>query len=246
MLKRKVFLMSLIFICATSIAAPLPLPKNLIPLNSPEGTQIFKRNQNLDYFWRLNSNFVSQNNLAFCSIASSVMVLNALNVMAPRDPNYGSYRIFTQNNFFTPKVEALLPSALVRKQGASLEQISRAIATFGVKVTTIHANQSSLDNFRRLAKSTIENNHGYIIVNFLRPALGEEGGGHMSPLAAYDKKTDRFLMLDVARYRYGVSWIKTQDLWKAMNTFDKEANAYRGFILAQHFRFKGAKREAPR
>lgn len=59
-----------------------------------------------------------------------------------------------------------------------------------------------LNNFRQIAINVQEINNGYIFVNFLRSALGEQGSGHMSPLAAYDKKTDRFLMLDVARYRY--------------------------------------------
>lgn len=231
MKKFKVFILVLLVSCTASFANPLPLPKNLIPLDSPEGAQLFNQSYKADYFWRLNLNFVSQDNLGFCTIASSIMVLNALGVTAPSDPDYGSYRMFTQHNFFTPAVEALLPVALVKKQGATLQQISQALATYPIKVTTVHANESSVDGFRRLAINTIEHNEGYIIVNFLRTSLGQEGGGHMSPLAAYDKKTDRFLMLDVARYRYGSVWVKTEDLWNAMNTFDKDANAYRGFII---------------
>jgi hypothetical protein len=34
-----------------------------------------------------------------------------------------------------------------------------------------------------------------VIVNYLRMALGQERGGHISPLAAYDAETDRFLAL---------------------------------------------------
>jgi Phytochelatin synthase len=33
-------------------------------------------------------------------------------------------------------------------------------------------------------------------------AIGQEQGGHISPLAAYDAETDRFLILDVSRYKY--------------------------------------------
>jgi hypothetical protein len=35
-----------------------------------------------------------------------------------------------------------------------------------------------------------------VIVNYLRNAIGQEWGGHISPLAAYDADTDRFLILD--------------------------------------------------
>ena len=59
-----------------------------------------------------------------------------------------------------------------------------------------------------------------MIVNYLRKALGEQKGGHISPLAAYDAKTDRFLILDVARYKYPPVWVKTADMFAAMNTPD--------------------------
>lgn len=50
-----------------------------------------------------------------------------------------------------------------------------------------------------------------------------------SPLAAYDLQSDRFLLLDVARYKYPAYWVKTEDLWNAVNT--KDDNTYRGFIM---------------
>ena len=45
-------------------------------------------------------------------------------------------------------------------------------------------------------------------MNYLRKAIGQERGGHISPLAAYDAKSDRFLILDVARYKYPPVWVK--------------------------------------
>jgi hypothetical protein len=63
-------------------------------------------------------------------------------------------------------------------------------------------------------------------------ALGQEIGGHISPLAAYDAKSDRFLVLDVARYKYPPVWVRTADLFGAMNTVDKDNNGKtRGFVL---------------
>jgi len=69
-------------------------------------------------------------------------------------------------------------------------------------------------------------------VNFLRKALGEERGGHISPLGAYDEKADRFLLLDVARYKYPPVWVKTSELFDAMNTADSDNDSKtRGYIL---------------
>lgn len=225
--------MATMFGSSYTIASTLPLPDHVIALSSPRGTLYFDRSYLPNYFWRLDSQFLTQQNITYCSIASSVMVLNALNVPAPNDPNFVPDRIFTQDNFFTPAVEKVLPLSLVRKKGSTLDQLGRALATFPVSVRVVHANEMNANQFRVLAENIIHSQSGYIIVNFSRPSLAEEGEGHMSPLAAYDKESDRFLMLDVARFRYPSAWIKTEDLWKAMDTIDKDSNKYRGFIIIQ-------------
>ena len=66
----------------------------------------------------------------------------------------------------------------------------------------------------------------------LRKAIGEEIGGHISPLGAYDAKADRFLILDVARYKYPPVWVKTGEIFDAMNTPDaSNGDKTRGFVL---------------
>lgn len=47
--------------------------------------------------------------------------------------------------------------------------------------------------------------------------------------ADYDTQTDRFLLLDVARYKYSSYWVKSKDLWSAVNTMD--GASYRGFVV---------------
>ena len=72
----------------------------------------------------------------------------------------------------------------------------------------------------------------YVIVNYLRRTIGQERGGHISPLAAYDAETDRFLVLDVSRYKYPPVWVKAEDLFAAMNTPDSDnENRTRGYVL---------------
>ena len=59
-----------------------------------------------------------------------------------------------------------------------------------------------------------------------------EKGGHISPLAAFDAESDRFLILDVARYKYPPVWVKTVELFAAMNTTDSDnENKTRGYVL---------------
>jgi protoporphyrinogen oxidase len=105
-----------------------------------------------------------------------------------------------------------------------LERARRAGA--GISYTVFEAAERSGGALHSTSKN------GFVIVNFLRRALGEEIGGHISPLGAYDEKSDRFLILDVARYKYPPVWVKTADLFDAMNTPDSDNdNKTRGYVL---------------
>jgi glutathione-S-conjugate glycine hydrolase len=69
-------------------------------------------------------------------------------------------------------------------------------------------------------------------VNYLRSAIGQSSLGHISPLAAYDKEGDRFLILDVSRYKYPPVWVEAAALFAAMNTTDKgNENRTRGYVI---------------
>ncbi len=41
----------------------------------------------------------------------------------------------------------------------------------------------------------------------------------------------KILILDVSRYKYPPVWVKTEDLWKAMNTVDSTSGKTRGFVF---------------
>jgi hypothetical protein len=114
----------------------------------------------------------------------------------------------------------------------TLDQIGGILATEPVKAEVHHAADSSAGEFRRLASAYLREPGHFVLVNYLRKAIGQEVGGHISPLAAYDGKADRFLILDVARYKYPPVWVKTADIFDAMNTPDpSNDNKTRGFVL---------------
>ena len=63
---------------------------------------------------------------------------------------------------------------------------------------------SSLDLaiFRTLVMGNQTNPHSRLLVNYLRSSMGQEGGGHVSPVGAYHAPRDQVMILDVACYRY--------------------------------------------
>jgi hypothetical protein len=210
----------------------LALPDNLTGFSTRNGEAYFAESDAREAYFPLASNFLTQKTQAYCGVASIVMVLNALGVPAPPVPEYAPYRTFTQDNLLTQETDAILPRETLARQGMTLDQIGGILATEPVKAEVHHASMSSVDEFRKLASAYLGEPGHFVIVNYLRKAIGEQTGGHISPLAAYDAKADRFLILDVARYKYPPVWVKTTDIFDAMNTPDpSNDDKTRGFVL---------------
>jgi Phytochelatin synthase len=126
----------------------------------------------------------------------------------------------------------VLPVGVLSRIGMTLDQIGAILRTYAVDAEVRHAADTSLDEFRALARQALGTANRYVVVNYLRRALGQERGGHISPLGAYDAETDRFLVLDVSRYKYPPVWVQAADLYAAMNTPDSDnQNRTRGFVL---------------
>jgi hypothetical protein len=215
-----------------ALADTLPLPENLTGFSTHDGEVYFAESDAREAYFPLASNFLTQKTQAYCGVASIVMVLNALGVPAPPVPEYEPYRTFTQDNVLNERTDAVLPREVLARQGMTLDQIGGILATIPVQAEVHHAADSSVDGFRKLASAYLGEPGHYVLVNYLRKAIGEQIGGHISPLAAYDAKADRFLILDVARYKYPPVWAKTADLFGAMNTPDaSNGDKTRGFVL---------------
>jgi Phytochelatin synthase len=217
---------------AGAYADTLPLPDNLTGFGTHDGEVYFSESDAHEAYFPLASNFLTQKTQAYCGVASMVMVLNALGVPAPPVPEYEPYRTFTQDNVLSERTDVVLPRETLGRQGMTLDQLGGILATQPVKAEVHHASDSSVDEFRKLASVYLGEPGHFVIVNYLRKAMGEQTGGHISPLAAYDAKADRFLILDVARYKYPPVWVKTADMFAAMNTPDAvNDNKSRGFVL---------------
>ncbi len=217
---------------AASFAQTLPLPETLVAASSDNGEALLIDADAREAYFPLVNSFVTQQNQAFCGVASTVMILNAMELPAPAVPAFDPYRTFTQDNLLTPETEKIIPLELIKKQGITVDQLAGMIGTFPVTVKLSHAADSTVDKFRTEARAALATPGQFVIINYLRKAIGQEKGGHISPLAAFDAETDRFLILDVARYKYPPVWVKTADLFGAMNTTDKDNdNKTRGFIV---------------
>jgi len=209
----------------------LPLPQSLIALQSEAGSELLFSSEARTDCAPLSLHFVTQDNPAFCGPASISMVLNALDVPRPPSEMTLGLGLFDQDNIFNARAEAAKPRAEILKGGMTLDELGAVLAAYDLNVDVRHAEDSSLEEFRDIAVARLGDRDRFVLVNYLRSAIGQERGGHISPLAAYDADTDRFLILDVSRYKYPPVWVDSAALFDAMNTPDSDNNnRSRGFL----------------
>lgn len=201
-----------------------------IPLDSPGGADMLAEADSLRSFTRIVGSYETQTTQTFCGVASCVIALNSTNVPAPTPPQWAPYRAFTQDRFFSAEITAQESEEKVRRSGMTLAELADALTSRGARIMTVHAETASLDAFRHGVRSALAAGD-VVIVNYHRPELGQSGGGHFSPLGAYHAASDRFLIMDVARYRLPPVWASAPALWQGMVAVDQESKRSRGFVI---------------
>ncbi|MBE0471847.1 MAG: phytochelatin synthase [Methyloprofundus sp.] len=158
------------------------------------------------------------------------------------------FQRYTQNNIFikSPKSRALvLGEALQDAQGKvlvgnhgkgkkdrgfQLRQLGALFTAHGVSTKVVVVQQGMSD---QVIKAELIDNlrtaDDYVIINYQRTVLNQPGGGHLSPLVAYHKASDSFLVMDVTPNKADWVWVKSELLISAMRTFDTVEN--RGYLL---------------
>ena len=209
-------------------------------------------------FAALVNQFEAQSNAAFCGPTTAAIVLNTARGRSPDLPRDRS-RLrpedlqhvpvgfdltvprFTQDN-------VIVKGKKTRSQvlGEPLVINGKAIKDFGYQVRQLDELLRAHDLVTRLVIVEEANSEeeirdelvqnlkrvgDYVIVTYKRETVGQRGGGHISPLGAYDAASDSFLVLDVNPASAGWVWMPTPTLVKGMRTFDTVEN--RGYILVR-------------
>ena len=152
------------------------------------------------------------------------------------DPFYEKY---TPNNVLNAgtktRLEVLGKPILIDGEsksdfGLQLRQLAQVLRSHGVKVVTRVVDDSAdAAAVRRELAANLAMGDDFVLVNYARRSLGQTGGGHISPLGAYDERSDSFLIMDVNPNRAPWVWVRSDDLIAAMRTFDTVEN--RGYLL---------------
>jgi hypothetical protein len=118
----------------------------------------------------------------------------------------------------------------VRDFGYQLRQLDAMLRANGLVTTLVIVDDArSAQAVRADLAARLEREGDYVLVNYNREAVGQKGGGHISPLGAYDAASDSFLVLDFNPAVAGWVWMPAATLVKGMRTFDTVEN--RGYVL---------------
>ena len=197
---------------------PQPLPAALVAVTSPEGQGLLDDADAVADYQRLSESFQQQSLRSYCGVASGTIVLTALG------------RNVSQEDFFTDEASRVRSRLSVMLGGMSLPDFAALMNAHGAEVSTMHADTSSLEEFRAAVERNLSSEDDYLLVNYQREVLGQERVGHISPLAAYDRDSDKVLILDTASYKYPPTWVPMESLFAAMSTIDSACGKTRGFI----------------
>jgi len=196
-------------------------------------------------FFLLSSGLDAQINQAYCGVASAVAIVNSLRfihddgVDVPTDPVYEPYPYATQIDIFNactkanvisnagggPGIDGVLtpPYGLNMEQVASLLQChlhSTKTNDWKVTIQNVDATHQTVGKMKFDLKNALADSNSRILVNYDRTAIGQNGGGHWSPVGSYSERQDTFLLLDVAKYKYPPVWVPSDRLFDGMSTQD--------------------------
>ena len=236
--------------------ASASVAQDLVPFSSDEGLARLDRSTAKVDFPALANQFEAQSNAAFCGPTSAAIVLNAIRGRSadlPRDrsrlraedlqyvPSAFDPTIprFTQDNVITNgrKTRAQVlgePLTINGKQikdfGYQIRQLDEMLRANGLvtRLSVVDDGKPEQEIRTELVEN-LKRRGDYVIVGYLRDAVGQRGGGHISPLGAYDAESDSFLVLDVNPASAGWVWMPAATLIKGMRTFDTVEN--RGYVL---------------
>jgi Phytochelatin synthase len=183
-------------------------------------------------FFLIQAGWDVQINQAYCAVASAAAVLNSFRPYAsiPVDPIYNPYAYATQENLFNDCVQDTVvhrnvtyDGLLSAPGGLSLKQLQQFIQCNNLKASIMYVDPSNVtvNHVRQDLEEALMNPAQRVIVNFNRKGIGQDGGGHFSPLGSYAKKEDAFLLMDVAKYKYPPVWIPTERLYNALASEDE-------------------------
>ena len=159
------------------------------------------------------------------------------------------YNLYNQSNLLNKSTDKVKPRDIIQlknistngadtaKQfdpGLKLAELKGVLESYQLAVEKYPADadvKEGAQKFRGKIKETLNEKKQFMLINYKSDLVGQLGGGHISPIGAYDERSDSVLVLDVAGYQNPWIWIPVKDLYASMHT--KDGDKYRGYLVVE-------------
>ena len=230
----------------------------IVGWDTNEGQARLARSRHKTDYLQMAQHFQPQMNPLYCGVASSVIVLNSMRlpagvtahrspvekeIAADPDDDWLKYPAYSQQNLLGDRTEAVKPRAVIEMRstddgevdpGLTLAQLKGILEAYDATVELYYAdknNKAGMSAFRTTVRQALQESQQFILVNFHGRSIGALTDGHISPVAAYDERSDSVLLLDVAGYLNPWYWVPVEHLYQAMHT--RDGDNYRGYLVVR-------------
>ncbi|XP_065674514.1 glutathione gamma-glutamylcysteinyltransferase-like [Hydra vulgaris] len=229
------------------------IPKGLIGLHTPYGQKMLCEATIVNKNYTLHE--LKQIHPTYCGPASLAFLINAIHAISYINL---TKELINENDIVFGKQNEFFQHININKTGMTIANMSSLTKLLGLCVHSYYTINQKKDkkknydatklNVMRKEKEsdislvkTVKNARELIIENLRSPLSGVIANfnmsllgynikyGHFSPIAAYHKNEDMFLIMDVWPMSPS-AWVKTSLLFKAMATVDYYTNLPYGFL----------------
>lgn len=119
------------------------------------------------------------------------------------------------------------------KPGTSLAELKALLAVYGFQGEVTEATLAPSKGatlFREVLKKTFSESERFLLANFKGDEMGATTEGTVSPLVAFDAKSDSVLVLDVTAHKNPWYWAPVEAFYRSMHTQYNEGT-WRGWIV---------------
>ncbi|CAG2205412.1 E2.3.2.15 [Mytilus edulis] len=199
------------------------LPDSCVSFSSREGKTIFEEallSGHMECYFKLASQFRTQDEPAFCGLSTLVMVLNALEI----DPGKVWKRPWRW--YHESMLNCCVPIAVMEKEGITMDQFISMAENNCLETRLTYVDETaSLKAFRTIIHNYTKQDESVITLSYSRSVLSQTGDGHFSPVGGYHPSRDLVLILDTARFKYPPYWVPVSLLFEAMQAKDNSTEA---------------------
>lgn len=205
------------------------LPDTCISFLSKEGKKIFMEamaSGHMECYFKLASQFRTQEEPTFCGLSSLVMLLNALEV----DPG----RIWKSpwRWYHESMLDSCISMKDAIKEGINFNQFVQLAESHGLQtLSKMVDDKDSEESFRKVIQMCTQQEQCLMCLSYSREVLSQTGDGHFSPVGGYHPERDLILILDTARFKYPPHWIPLSLMFQAMQAKDMTTGKPRGYVV---------------